>query len=1584
MNMLASGFENIINGVFANWQMLLFAVAAVLLLLTILFRKFKLTAIILAAVAAAIGAVLIADLIVEAVKWDLPDLVAFLVKWVPTVLFTVTVLLATLLGVLRGLRKSLILLAHEAGIAVVCIIAYAVLINIPAVDGFVLKVVNFFMGGSGSLEKALGVGAECKSIRQVFVEWLPTVIKGDFSIMLGESKAYIFTLADLMYHVAFALLLYIVFLIFDFILYIIYHCCYSERKYKAAIAQKYTENKVDRRYSKHCVGGGVVGLVRGVAIGLLSLSFLGTAFYIAAGRGEGKLKDFDFGDNRYNEYYSVYRSIESYGTYGIFKVLNSISSGDDVPYYLFAADLVFSGELNDEEFGVTDNVVFREELSAYTDFARDTMALLLKYGGEEIKPLIKGEATSSAFDTVLNVMKGEDFRTEFNNLISEFDTKTYIINFAMSFVNSAIANIDSMSFKGALSADNKEILKILFTKGHLSEIIPDEKLMADSVSGTDIQFVQPYLNISKLADKKDIQTVFNLVLDVLGTKLSTTDDVLNLVGDVLPQLKKISLFDTDNAEETDPVLGRLYCYAANRYLTEEGAEGVWYTDIYAEKIEWVAEINSLIDVADASLNLYKNISAYKKPIDALIAIFDKNNPAYVENIAYYGNISKSVLKSRILGKTLATSKIYSIIEKGLGGLFDGIYIPRGIVYESTFDKNGNLLSAGEMYNVLYGVGALGENSNLLEMLKNFDKDKDTDAFLTALSEVISYKDENGKMISDHIVDSYLLRSVISAALINYGAEYAYVPDAARETYEGAAVKFIKKSELKALFDSLPELVEFIRPVLLDENADMSQALAEFVEKETFKNLLNGSTVFEGTVAMHLVKALEGDETVIISKALKTDFNGWVSEKGRQGELKNLLSALETAQIEVGDLVSGTFDSNKIKDSLAVLNEQDLQICLKSDVLHYTVSNYLTDGATHFGSFKLIVPTASQTTLSDDVLASLVKKSEIENVLRLINEFGLSDESNVSSVLAKLVKNREMLAKSRVLAASVVFSMTDNPEINSTLKLPAKFAEAATEEKLLKFNSNNPWTTEITRLIDALDEIMGISSSENFVFDESSLSESLSAFLKDMNGKSSINGNVSRLTVCYSSEVVRNNITVRLDELLEGSVDKNMLYGAKSGDYYTERELESLSNVLNIFGIDVMNIKADELTAKIKSEVLNLNEPAEGFSGSKLNVVYPSVIFSGILSSELDDVLLNSVDEEGEPFPMIDKKVLYQIKAGSLRYREDLVANLINSVRSFGIDEFDRISELDINDVKSNIENIDGICASLIMRGIFTKQIQSNNTLGADHPLAYEENIKIIKTNEIKSIVNLVDKIDDVEETYFDTVALADIRENLFYGDRTVKSYLILSAVSVCIKDNVNLIVNKALVDGFGCVDREEVWALCGAFIAMFGEDASIYSLKNTGFEYPTVEQRVHAVASEIVRAKLTQQIIQQNKGEYCASSKNLSLFTDMRGVTQSVISKYEMNSVFAVIDSCAGNGFTVPSITISSLVSYYGRDPYIIDMMFDSDIIRYKVCDCIVDAYGAESVGATTEQAIVLADLQLKDKYSVDINSVKDLIAGLN
>lgn len=1590
MNMLASGFTNFINGIFANWQMLLFGIAAVLLLLTIVFRKFKLTVLILVLAAAGIGAVLIIDLIVEAIHWDLPDLVAFLVKWVPTVLFTATVLLATLIGVKRGLRKSLILLAHEVGIAALCITAYAVLVNLPAVDGFTLKVVNFFMGGSGSLQRTLGVTEECGGIKEVFVEWLPTVISGDFNIMLSESKAYIYTLADLIYHVAFAILLYIVFLIFDFIMYIIYLCCYSERKYKQKIQEKYTQNKVDRRYSKHHVGGGVVGLVRGLAIGLLSLSFLGTAFYIAAGRGEGKLKDFDFGDKNVNQYYSVYRSIESYGTYGIFKVLNSISSTDDVPYYLFAADLVFSGELNDEEFGVSDNVVFREELSAYTDFARDTMALLIKYGGDEIKPLINGEATGKAFDTIMEVMSDDMFRAEFNDLISEFDSKTYIINFAMSFVNSAIANIDEMSFKNAVSADNRELLKILFTKGYLSDTIPDEYLIKQSTAGTDIQFIQPYINVSKLVDKKDIQIIFNVVLDVLGQNTSTTDDVLKLVGDVLPEVKKISLLNENRAEELDPVLGRLYCYAANRYLTAEGSDGVWYSDIYAEQIEWVSELNSLVSVAEASVNLYNNVAEASKPLDKLISIFDKNNPDYAENIAYYDSISKSVLSSRLLGKTLATSRIYKLISDGLGSLFEGAYVPEDIVYESTFDKDGNLVRAGEMFNVFNGLGAIGKYSELLPMLDNFNKDEDMEAFLNALSAAIVEKDEYGNTIADYIVKSDLLRSVISAAMINYGADYVYVPTNARETdKDGTAVKFIKQSELKVLFDNLPELVDFLLHEE-DENADMGNVIAEFVEKETFKALLDESKVFEGTLALHLVKIFVDDETVTISNSLKTDLDGWVSETGKKGEIKNLMAALDISKIKVSELVSDDFDTKKVTDRLGELTSEELETCLKSSVLHYTVSKYLTDEESELGSFKLVVPAAAELKLENDCIPALVKKNEIDYLLKFIKNFDLNSETgpNVSAVFAELVKNKDLLPDSFILSASVVLSIADNAEVNKMLKLPEEYAQAAHIDRLKKFNSSNPWKDEVYRLITALDEIMGISAAEEFTFSEAALTESLSAFLKEgMNKKSTVNENVSKLTVCYSSEIVRGNITTRLDELLEGKVDKNLLYGAKSGGCYTEKELKSLSDVLVIFDIDVMNIGADELTRKIKSEVLRLNDPAEGYNGSKLNVVYPSVIFSGMLSKELDDVLLNGVDDEGNPAPMIDEGVLYKIKGGSARYGENLIANLISSVNGFGVTDFDAINNLGIDSVKENIDNIDVICSSLIMRGVFTKQISENNTLGVEHPLAYESDIKIIKSNEIKSIVNLVNKIDDVEDKYFDTVSLKDISENLFNSNRTVKSYLILSAVSDSIKGNENLIVNKALIDEYGCIDKDEVYALCNGFTAMYGAEASVDSLGADGFSYPTAEQRLAAVESEIVRAKFTEQIIKDNRGENCISGENLKLFTALNGDEHGVISKYEMNAVCNVIDKRLNGesdaAFKIPVINVETLKEYYGQDSDIIDLMNMSDLIWYKVCDCVIAYFGGDAFNTTEEQAYLLEGLQLKTKTVISLEEVKDLLASL-
>jgi hypothetical protein len=160
---------------------------------------------------------------------------------------------------------------------------------------------------------------------------------------------------------------------------LIYLIFYPQRRYKRRI------KKAKKEYKKRALLGGVVGLCKGFVAGLICLSFLGSSLYvIAGGNGEGKLVEHSFGDESYDMAYNTYRSIDSYGTTGIYKVLNVFKDKDDQPFYLFAADLVFSAKLEDENFGIDENIKFREEAGAYIGFAKDTVNLLLKYGGEDI------------------------------------------------------------------------------------------------------------------------------------------------------------------------------------------------------------------------------------------------------------------------------------------------------------------------------------------------------------------------------------------------------------------------------------------------------------------------------------------------------------------------------------------------------------------------------------------------------------------------------------------------------------------------------------------------------------------------------------------------------------------------------------------------------------------------------------------------------------------------------------------------------------------------------------------------------------------------------------------------------------------------------------------------------------------------------------------------------------------------------------------------------------------------------------------------------------------------------------------------
>lgn len=1601
MNFLANGgFSQFTEAIKEYWQIFLIiaiflVLCAVLLILAVVFRRFK-TAFFLLIVGALITAGgCITCIVLVALKWDLPKIVDFVVKFVPTFLFVAIVLWTTFWGSLRGLRKSLILLAQEIGVAVICIILYATLINLSAVDNFLLKVVNFFMGADG-LQNMLGVSTEIDSLKQVFVEWLPKFIQdinGDFGLMLSESKAYIYTLADLIYHVTFAILLYFVYIILYWIMYGIYWIFYPERRYKRKIAKKYAFNKVDRRYHRHPVGGGIVGVVRGVTVSMLALSFLGSALFVVAGRGDGKLDDYDFGDDNKNYYYSVYRSIESYGTHGIFKVLNAVSSAEQMPYYLFAADLVFSGELDDKELGVSDNIVFREELSAYTGFARDTMSLLMKYGGDEIRPIINGEADDKALDIILEVMQKEDFRGEFNALIGDFNAQTYIINFAMSFVNSAIAHLDEMTFADSVSPDNRELLKILFTKGYLSDTIPDEKLLKEGEADKETQETlknRPYINISKLVEKSDVQTVFALVLDVLGEETSTTADTLNLVGKILPEIKKLSVLSQNRAEELDPVLGRLYCYAANRFLTEEGSEGVTYTSVYKEKIEWVSEINALIDTAESAINLFNNVySDGKEPLDIFVSIFDEDDENYADNAQYYDTVCDNLIKSRVLGKALSTSYFCNLIRK------EGIYVSENINFDTTFDADGKLITAGETYNLLNAVRMVGRNSDLLTVLRDFNKDTDTEKLLNSLAEAFVIEDKNngGATLATYISSSELLRSAVTAVMLNLGGDYVYVPKAALESdADGNKVNLITKSEISALMDNFGDLVNFVSPVINGgDDADMKDTIAEFVSSETFDALIENSAIFEGTVAKLLTDMLKDDGTVVIPAALKEDYESWVTQKTRKGELQKLLRALEIVNIDIGGVIKGELDTDKILDEVLALDASSLDEALNSQVLHYTISNFLIGDSLDLGGFKIIVPISARHELENDSISALVTKAELQYILKFVEGLNLNEELQISDMLVRLVEKKGLIKESKILGATIVNLLVTGEDIKDMLEIPETLSAAATEQELKTFYSSNPWREETVRLINALDEVLEISTTEDFVFDANALEDKISGMLKGLNDLSATAAEkqLTKLDVLYASEVIRNNVTVSLDKALDGNIDEKLLYGAKSSDgYYTYRELQALANVMTLFDID-LNENTDNLADKIQEEIFTLNDEAEGYEGkTRLNVVYPSVIFSGILSKELNNVLLGTGGETPSD-PMIDEDVLYAIKGGATRYPEQEISDLITSVLLFGKTDINEIGGLGFEDVKAHLDDLDEICASRLLRGVLTYQLSTGNSLDIDHPNAYEDDIKILKTQEIDSIVRLVDAVgeDNLEDVTFGEVPIKTIREQIFFDSGEVKSYLLLSAVSKNLTDTEAILVDKELVRGYGCIAADEVFAFINAFIALEGDGAKIdtWNSDSGELDYPSETARQVIFESAIARAKLTEQLINRNNGANYVGSKNISEFTDYRTgkAGHYVLSQTELTALFNALDIVnKGESFTIPALTVSDLVNIYnrgendGRD--YISELFASDVLRFKMSDSIIRL--KPTIETTPERAMNLMTLKIEDKGALTLAQVKEFI----
>ena len=1515
------------------------------------------------------------------------DMINMIISWAPTLLFLLFIVFSFLTGLMRGLRKSLILLYHALGAAIVCIVLFFLCTRSEQMDATLLVLVNKIMGSEAALQNMLKVSAECATIREVIMEVIYTSMAGSgegIVLILKENGAYFLTIIDLVYNIVFALVFSIVYLVLVFILYIIYFIFYPQRRYKRKIKRR---NGV---YKKRALFGGLVGACRGTVVGLIFLSFLGNTLYVVTGgNGESKLTEHSFGDETLDTVYSIYRSVDNYGSTGIYKVLNTFKDKEGQPYYLFAADLVFSGRLEDENLDIHENVKFREEIGAYVGFAKDTANLLVKYGGEDINAMINGTSESS-MDAVVEVMENKEFQAEFETLINEFDAQTYFINLGFAFINSVINNIDELGFASSMDPAMLDMVKILFKEGHYSQYIPDERDAVSQVNYARKKNSQnetlPYLSVNKLIQKKDILAMFKLLTTILTSESEENESqeqaALRTIKEVLPFINELSIFSSERKEEIDPVLTRLYCFVENVYLTEEGVDGITYAELKDENISWIGEINSLVDMAVDVLQIVENVyTPEQEIIDSVISVFDSNQEKYTENMQLLDNITGTIEGSRILGKVLSSSVMKSTLIDAMSNMVPNMYVDESVSFVNKYDNQGNVVEYGELHQVFEGLKLIGKanNGQVLKSLVN-SQEMETTELLEQVSAILKEKDENGNTVTDYLLDSKLLHSAISAVMVNASegeGSILYVSDSVLQTNSNnEVVNLVKKEALKEILDELPDVIDIIKD-LDQENLGIS-SITPILESDVFERIINkNNPIIEGTVAKLLVNTLSGNEMIIIPKELETIEN-WFSTQEKPGEIKNIVNFVLDSDIKIDEIIEG---EDKL-GALSKLTDEDIANLFKSKILHYTISNYI-DGL-EMGELQLIIPNTVKEPLTDDVIASLIKKDELEVLFNQLLGITLSTDIDgsglMSEFVSKFVSDGGEMLESDIIVASLANFLINNGDI---LNVPTHLMEQGQLSALENLTDDNLWHKELHELIYTLEEMFNISDSQDgeFIFNSSEFDDKASVLLNALSDTSIVDPSKKKIEIIYKSEIMVNTISSKLDaalisdslltadEALEAKESKNYTLMDSSNFefvFYSYNEILALSDCLYAFGIsDIVGIENSDLSSIVKDKLTSLNEDADsekyGAGVSTIDLMYRSKLIGVLFSKELDKVLTSD---------MIEPDVLSYVKNSQKVYPQVQLEKLVDSINALNITDMDAISGIEFEGVKASLQDdvkFEKIYGSEIVAGIISKKVyditNSSGSILMHYTKAYESNVNIYKKQEIKSLVDLIGDFDINNMNMSELTLTKDFIHSFIYDDNgNTASYLIVATLSnnLLTRNEETLVIPSSTINNEyeSIINPSDLADLLEAIFALQESDNISVSDLDTSTQstLPKVEAQDTLINSIIIRASITNMIRTINAPEAGEDSHlfvdeiHIDKTTDKDGEDIVIINVSQMKAIFKVLGGIAepGDPLEIPKFTYHAVLTY--NIP--LEDVYEADMCRITMIQSIL------------EVGIVLSDMQ--------------------
>lgn len=1537
----------------------------------------------------------------------------------PSILFALFVLVGFLRGLRRGFRKSLILLIQAIAAFVICLGVYLLLINNDTVDGLLLTGINSILGSPSGLQDALGVTGDFATLKQVLAQYISDMLAGiGAGPVTAADSGYVMALVLLAYHIVFALLLSIVYKILQFIFYLVYLIFYSEGRYRRKKKEKEKEGGVP--YKKRKLAGAIVGLSRGLVAGLVCVSLIGGALsVVTGGYGEGKTEDYAFGEPNIDQAYTVYRSLDEYGTKGIIKILNTVRDSEDVPFYLYITDLIFSGRLVDENLGIDENIKFRDELTGYVGFAKNVATLVMKYGGDTMKNIVSS-GNDEAMNEAVKLFENEDFNREFRLLIENFDAKTFISGFALSFIDSVVENIDQTSISDGMDENTVNMIKILFKPDYYSDKIPsDAALLAAGKKA-------PVFKASSLISKKDILAAYDVIvesmnkapeeegyIDIIGGKI----DTLSTLKIMVPFVSNLSILSTEKASEVDPVLERLYTYVENTVLTDVNAEGYVSPDYYYdEKIEWTSELKTLLGVAGDALNIYATVAkdspsgdsngegesnpedsakpgkpgigeasaegkevgdgdgekTSKDALDMIVNIFDAKNENYTANMTRVDRICDSLSKSKLIGRALSSSYMYSQIKTALSSVASSFDMPENVRY----DSNGG--DDGEIKALLDGLKSICKNETTIKLLSDTPDFSDLEDF-KPYAEVLTTADESGNAPIDCVIKSKLLHSLLSAMLVDMSEEEdssIYISDRAKESNSaGEKVNIIEKDLLKDILQSSSDIIDLISEISGADSLKISEIVSNDAVKKLTKNI-----IVQGTAAKLLINALKDNESIVIPASL-SDPEKWLdsgmegSSDFSKGEFRKLFDFIAEANFDIDGIVDGSVD---VIDEINKLSDEKMQDnMLASDVLWYTIS-YLLSTSIGDGDMEIIVPDGAKADISEtetDVKV-LIKREEIKALINrviLIAPALKQDETDVREMSDKLIElivvNKNKVFGSLILDATIInFVVNGNVLDGTTIEIPSSLKENAKKENLAKYNFDGGWggdNGELVKLINALDVFLGVSATvadgKKFTMKEVSLD--LTEIIKKLKDD-------SVLTTVYASEILKYTVSVKIKDTLTGESLMDNPHAHEEGDKakpYKIEEIRALVSILPDSGeINVSAITIDKLlTLYVKS-------------GEK--VEEKSALLTAIISLNVRKISDITVPKtvKGEN---IKRNETDTVGVDMITVSE--IYDLLTAVKALGISSINDISgeslaynkiivKLKDNEGNADSEKLDTVYASEILKHTVSGKIRAiiaSNANIKDSPRAHEGN-DIRNPYKQSEILTLIKFVEDDNTFTVDSITIDKVLT--CYGEGREDSALMTAIISAAVlalpQIKVPSFATENIYEYQGAtafvteIKSDEVYRMLLAVNALgISKTSEINDLGSIQITF--TDTVIDAIsASDVVRATVSANL------KIKFGSTEVPLFVKAEHFVEDaakmkVLTTVELKKSLIAARKIAGQTIQVNDVSLD-LKTISALSDEDLDIALDSDIIRYAVSDKIDElASFASSAGITLPTKAENADV---------------------